>query len=167
VTVDFDAGSGITTISSTAGAGGTGTPSDSVLTVAGRTGDVVLGAGDIVSVTFSTGRIPSLDSSKLTSGTLDIGRIPTGSSGSTVAFGNHTHSGTYAAISHTHAAADITSGTLDISRIPTGTSGLTVAVGSHNHDSAYATISHTHDDRYYTETEVDASLANKLNTGEK
>jgi hypothetical protein len=41
------------------------------------------------------------------SGTLDIARIPTGTSGTTVALGNHTH-----------AAADVTSGTFDIARIP-------------------------------------------------
>lgn len=165
VTVDYDAGSGITTISSMGGGGG-GEPSTSVLTVAGRTGDVVLGAGDIASGTFTTNRIPNLDTSKVTSGTFDIARIPTGATGSTVALGNHTHSG-YAPTSHTHAASDVASGTLDIARIPTGTSGTTVALGNHTHGGTYAPLSHTHDDRYYTETEVDAALTNKLNASEK
>lgn len=43
----------------------------------------------------------------ITSGTLDISRIPTGTSASTVALGNHTHTG-YAASSHIHSAANIT-----------------------------------------------------------
>src|SRR5690606_2278853 len=43
----------------------------------------------------------------ITSGTLDIGRIPTGSSSSTVALGNHNHSGVYAPASHSHTANDL------------------------------------------------------------
>ena len=35
--------------------------------------------------------IPALDVSKITSGTFEIGRIPTGTSSTTVALGNHTH----------------------------------------------------------------------------
>lgn len=45
--------------------------------------------------------------SEITSGTLAISRIPTGTTFTTVALGNHTHS-TYAASSHTHAIADVT-----------------------------------------------------------
>lgn len=55
------------------------------------------------------------------SGTLSIARIPTGTTSTTVAFGNHTH-----------AATDII-GTLDIASIPTGTTSTTVALGSHTH----------------------------------
>lgn len=164
VTVDFDSGSGITTISS-AGGGGSGEPSDTVTTVAGRTGDVVLGAGDIASGTFTTNRIPNLDAAKIASGTFDVSRIPTGTSGTTVALGNHTHTG-YATTGHDHAAADITSGTFTISQIPTGTSSTTVALGNHTHAN-YAASGHLHDDRYYTETEIDASLSAKLNSNEK
>lgn len=164
VTVDYDADSGITTISSSGG-GEPPEPSSTVLTVAGRTGNVVLGAGDITSGTFSTNRIPSLDTSKITSGTLDIARLPTGTTGSTVALGNHTHTG-YATTNHSHAASDVTSGTFSIDRIPTGTSGTTVALGNHTH-AGYASVSHTHDDRYYTETEVDALVTAKLNSSEK
>lgn len=85
--------------------------------------------------------------SDTTSGTFAIGRIPVGTTSSTVAQGDHNHdaayatsghnhSGTYANASHTHAAADVASGTLDIGRVPTGTSGTTVAVGNHTHGVA-------------------------------
>jgi len=67
------------------------------------------------------------------SGTLDIARVPTGTTSTTVSLGNHNHSGVYANASHTHAAADVASGTLDIARVPTGTSGTTVALGNHTH----------------------------------
>ena len=47
------------------------------------------------------------NASNINAGTLDIARIPTGTSASTVALGNHTHSG-YAASSHTHGTDDVT-----------------------------------------------------------
>lgn len=62
----------------------------------------------------------------ITSGTLAIGRIPTGTTASTVALGNHTHSA-YAAADHDHAAGDITSGTLAKARGGTGADGSSVA----------------------------------------
>lgn len=66
--------------------------------------------------------LTSLNASNLASGTVPIARIPTGTSSSTVALGNHTHS-QYAATSHNHSAANITSGTLAAARLPT--SGVT------------------------------------------
>ena len=166
ILVDYDEGTGETTISATVASGGGG-GSTTVTSVAGRVGEVVLGAGDITSGTFSTARIPNLDASKITTGTLGIGRVPTGTTSSTVALGNHTHDTSYATLTHTHAATDTTSGTFNIARIPTGTSNTTVALGNHTHDSSYAAIAHTHDDRYYTESEVDASLALKLDAAQK
>ena len=47
------------------------------------------------------------NASNINAGTLDIARIPTGTSASTVALGNHTHS-EYAASSHTHGTDDVT-----------------------------------------------------------
>ena len=50
-----------------------------------------LNASKITAGTFSTARIPSLNASKITAGTFNIARIPTGTSSSTVALGNHSH----------------------------------------------------------------------------
>ena len=70
----------------------------------------------------SGSNLTSLNASNLASGTVPIARIPTGTSSSTVALGNHTHS-QYASTSHNHSAANITSGTLSASRLPA--SGVT------------------------------------------
>ncbi len=162
--VDYDDATGITTISSVGG-GSPGTPSTSVLSVAGRTGDVVLNAGDIASGTFSTNRIPDMSADKITSGKIDVDILPTGTSATTVALGNHTHSG-YATSSHTHSASAITSGTLSIDRIPVGTSASTVAAGNHTH-SGYASSGHNHDDRYYTQSESNSLLSDKIDKDQK
>ncbi len=164
VSVDYDDATGITTISSV-GSGSPGTPSTSVLSVAGRTGDVVLNASDIASGTFSTNRIPDMSAAKITSGKIDVDVLPTGTSATTVALGNHTHSG-YATSSHTHSASAITSGTLSIDRIPVGTSASTVAAGNHTH-SDYAPSGHNHDDRYYTQSEANSLLSDKIDKDQK
>lgn len=100
------------------------------------------------------------DAADIITGTLDIGRVPTGSTHDQVAYGDHSHAGfassthaathsiggtdvvtpagigaataghTHAAAAHTHDAADIASGTLNIARIPTGTTSSTVAIGN-------------------------------------
>ena len=51
-----------------------------------------LSASKITTGTFADARIPNLNASKITAGTFAIARIPTGTSSSTVALGNHTHS---------------------------------------------------------------------------
>ena len=69
---------------------------------------------------------------------------------------------------HTHDASAITGGTIAYARISglIGTSAETIAAGNHTHDlSKYSLTGHTHDDRYYTETEVDAKLAGKAASG--
>lgn len=147
--------------------GSSGGGGSAVTSVAGRTGDVVLAAGDVASGVFS------------------IARMPTGTTGTTVSFGDHTHDARYytetevdTAIStaiathnhdsryytesevdaalagkaatvhthtksqitdftHTHAGADITTGTVDIARLPTGTTATTVALGNHTHTGVY------------------------------
>jgi len=77
--------------------------------------------------------------SDVASGTLDVARIPTGTTSGTVALGDHTHSG-YAPTSHEHSGADITSGTVDFAYLPTGTGASQVAVGNHTHSGYQATL---------------------------
>lgn len=67
----------------------------------------------------------------ITSGTVNIARIPTGTTGSTVPFGNDSRfSDARTPTAHVHAGADITSGTVPIAAIPTGTTGSTVPFGN-------------------------------------
>ncbi len=58
----------------------------------------------------------------ITSGTLDLARLPTGDTAGTLALGDHTHS-----------TDDVTTGTFDINRLPTGSTAGTVAAGDHAH----------------------------------
>ena len=81
-----------------------------------------LDASKITSGTINASRIPSLDASKITSGTINASRIPSID------------------------ASKINSGAFSASRLP-DLSG-TYALASHNHDSAYASISHNHDGVY-------------------
>jgi polygalacturonase len=64
----------------------------------------------------TSAEIYSLDASDTATGTFDIARIPTGSTGTTVPLGNHAHS--YAATTHSHTSSEISA--LDASDITTG-----------------------------------------------
>lgn len=104
----------------------------------------------------------------ITSGLLDISRIPAGNTASTVCIGNdsrlsdartplsHTHAqseitglvsdlAAKAASTHSHNASDISAGTLNIARIPTGSTASTVCVGNDSRLSdARTPTAHTH-----------------------
>lgn len=86
------------------------TPADAVTSVNSLTGAVVLTAASVGAVATSArgaangvasldsgtlvpvAQIPNLPASRITSGVIDINRIPTGSTSTTVPLGNHTHS---------------------------------------------------------------------------
>lgn len=131
-----------------------------VTSVNGETGDVVLSAADVgalattargavngvASLDSSTlvpvAQIPNISAAKVTSGTLDIARVPTGTSGTTVSLGDHTH--TYVPLSEKGAAsgvATLDSGTkVTFAQIPTGTSSSSVALGDHAHTGTYVPL---------------------------
>jgi len=82
----------------------------------------------------------------VTTGTLDIARIPTGSTSTTVCIGNDARlSDARTPLAHVHAASDVTSGTFNIARIPTGTTSSTVCIGNDSRLSdARTPLAHTH-----------------------
>ena len=132
-----------------------------VSSVNGFTGAVTLVASDVSAIATSArgaangvasldastlvpvAQIPNLDASKITSGTIALAQLPTGTSSSTVSLGNHTHA--YVPISdkgNANGVATLDATTLiPIAQVPTGTSGTTVALGNHNHDSTYVALS--------------------------
>jgi len=73
--------------------------------------------------------LTSIPAAELT-GTAPIGVIPTGTTSTTVALGNHGHALTDANIT----------GILPIAQIPTGTTGTTVALGNHLHTGVYEPV---------------------------
>ena len=56
---------------------------------------------------------------------------------------------TFPPSSHTHSISNITNLQATLNK---------KSDSSHNHDSVYSKLTHTHDERYYTETEIDAKL---------
>lgn len=124
-----------------------------VSSVNGFTGVVTLAASDVGAIATTargaangvasldagtlvpTAQIPSLDASKITTGTIDIARVPTGSTGTTVAIGNHAHS--YVPLSSVGAASGVASldgsTLIPIAQIPTGSTSSTVSLGNHTH----------------------------------
>ncbi len=62
------------------------------------------------------------DATDLTTGTIDINRLPVGSSSTTVAPGDHLHT-----------TADVVSGVFHFDRMPVGTTVDSVAAGAHSH----------------------------------
>lgn len=66
-------------------------------------------AADVTSGEFNTARIPNLGTAKITSGIFDIARLPTGTLGTEVALGNHSHSA-YLGISSKAADSELLDG---------------------------------------------------------
>lgn len=63
-----------------------------------------------------------LDGARITTGSVNIARLPTGTGATQVALGNHTHD-----------ASAIVSGTMNVGRLPVGTGAGQVAAGDHTH----------------------------------
>lgn len=82
----------------------------------------------------------------ISSGVLNIARIPTGTTGTTVALGNDARfTDARTPTAHAHAGEDITSGTVAFARLPVGTAAGTVAAGNDSRLSdARTPTAHTH-----------------------
>lgn len=124
-----------------------------VTSVNSQTGAVVLTAADVGALATSArgaasgvasldsgtlvpvAQIPGLNASKITAGTIDIARLPIGSTSSTVPAGDHTHA--YVPTSEKgvgNGVASLDSGAkVPFIQLPTGTTSDTVSVGSHAH----------------------------------
>lgn len=110
-----------------------------------------LDAGKITTGAFADARIPSLAASKITSGVFGIARIPTGTTGTTVALGNHTQAistivGLQTALdgksatSHTHSYLPLSGGTMT-GNITRSGQGVHLYHKSSSHSSGGITVS--------------------------
>jgi hypothetical protein len=89
--------------------------------------------------TVAAAEIHTHAASAITSGTLDIARIPTGTTNATVCIGNDARlSDARTPASHVHSGADITSGTVGAARLGSGTADATTFLRG---DGAWATPS--------------------------
>lgn len=130
-----------------------------VTSVNTQTGNVVLTAADVGAVATSArgaangvasldastlvpiAQIPGLAASKITSGTVDIARLPTGTAAGTVALGDHTHS--YVPLTDKGAANGVatldTNSLVTFAQLPVGTGSTNVSQGDHAHAGVYLT----------------------------
>lgn len=83
------------------------------------------------------------DAADITSGVLDIARLPVGEGEGMVAAAEHQHPD-YADLDHDHFGADIVAGVLAIDRLPVGEGPNSVAAGDHSHDGRYSMVDHMH-----------------------
>lgn len=134
-----------------------------VSSVNGQVGLVVLTAADVSAVPLTqkgavngvasldsaslipVAQIPDLSGAKITSGFIDIARLPTGTASNQVALGNHTHP--YIATLDKGVPGGVagldSGGKVPIGQLPTGTTFSSVSVGNHNHDDVYASTNDT------------------------
>ena len=104
----------------------------------------------------------------ITTGTFAIGRIPTGTTASTVALGNHLHTGVYdpagSAATRVSKSGDTMTGLLTLSGAPTSNLHAATKAYVDTGLAGKAPTSHNHNDLYYTETEMNGFLATKVET---
>lgn len=158
-TTDKGAASGVATLDSgghipigqiPSGVGG-------VNSVNGQTGAVTLAAADVGAVATTArgaangvasldastlvpvAQIPNLSTAKITSGTLDIARLPVGTSSSTVSQGDHTHAYVpTTALGTINGVATLDGNALvSFGQLPIGTTSSSVAEGDHTHAGQY------------------------------
>lgn len=89
------------------------------------TGQLFWSNGTTWAPTYTPSTPTSLDASVITTGTMDVARLPVGTTAGTVAAGSHTHD-----------ASAIVSGLVAFARLPVGTTTTSVSQGSHTHQAS-------------------------------